>query len=289
MTLPNPGDPDTPSVRRTQTTQTAQTSRTAQTTRSTQSAPNGAADDAITATAAAHARSRSAFFAGVRDTIGIVPSYLPFGMVCGVASVNAGLTKGAAIALPALVYAGSAQAVLLQFLQNSAALWVAILSGCVINLRMAVYSAALAPKVRHFSTPKRMLIAAFLVDNSFALLQKREHENPTDKHLIAYYAGLTAVLWPFWIFFCVVGIFAGNVVPASWQLEFAIPLSFIAILSTSVRGLPMVGAAVAGGIASVALFSLPLKLGLVAACAVGLLGGLVVEKGVSLWTARKAG
>ena len=129
MTLPNPSDPSEPSHR-------------------------GATD---------RTHSRSAFFAGVRDTIGIVPSYLPFGMVCGVASVNAGLTKGAAIALPALVYAGSAQAVLLQFLQNSAALWVAILSGCVINLRMAVYSAALAPKVRHFSAPKRMLIAAFLV------------------------------------------------------------------------------------------------------------------------------
>ena len=233
--------------------------------------------------------TRAAFWDGVRDTVGVVPSYLPFALVCGVASVNAGLSTSAAIALPALVFAGSSQAVLTQFIQSSASLWVAILSGCVINLRMAVYSAALSPKVRQFSTGQRMLIAAFLVDNSFAFMQKRELDRPNDPHLIAYYAGLTAVFWPSWLLFCVIGIFAGNIVPASWQLEFAIPLSFIAILVGSVRSVPMAAAAVVGGFASVLLFSLPLKLGLVVACLAGLLAGVFAEKGVHWWTSHKAG
>jgi predicted branched-subunit amino acid permease len=233
--------------------------------------------------------AQTAFWAGVRDTITVVPSYLPFALVCGVASVNAGLTTGAAVALPALVFAGSAQAVLTQFIQSSASLWVAILSGCVINLRMAVYSAALSAKVRQFSTPQRMLIAAFLVDNSFAFMQKRELEHPQDPHIIAYYAGLTAVFWPSWLVFCIIGIFAGNIVPASWQLEFAIPMSFMAIMVSAIRSLPMAAAAVVGGIASVLLFSMPLKLGLIAACLIGLLAGLATEKGALQWTARKAG
>jgi predicted branched-subunit amino acid permease len=233
--------------------------------------------------------ARAAFWAGIRDTLTVVPSYLPFALVCGVASVNAGLTTGAAIALPAIVFAGSAQAVVTQFIQSSGTLWVAILSGCVINLRMAVYSAALSAKVRHFSTPKRMLIAAFLVDNSFAFMQKREITHPDDPHIIAYYAGLTAVFWPTWLVFCVIGIFAGNIVPSSWQLEFAIPLSFTAILVASIRNVPMVVSAVVGGLASVLLFNMPLKLGLVVACLAGLMAGLAAEKGGSLWAARKAG
>ena len=236
-----------------------------------------------------HPGTRAAFWAGVRDTVAVVPSYLPFSLVWGVASVNAGLSTSAAMALPALVFAGSSQAVLTQFIQSSASLWVAILSGCVINLRMAVYSAALSPKVKQFSTGERMLIAAFLIDNSFAFMQKRELANPKDPHLIAYYAGLTAVFWPSWLLFCMVGIFAGNIVPASWQLEFAIPLSFIAILAGSVRSVPMAAAAAVGGLASIFLFALPLKLGLVAACLAGLLAGLVMEKGVQWWTTRKAG
>ena len=143
--------------------------------------------------------------------------------------------------------------------------------------------------MRSFSTGQRMLIAAFLVDNSFAFMQKREEENPKDPHIIAYYAGLTAVFWPTWLVFCAIGIFAGNIVPTSWQLEFAVPLSFIAIAATSIRSLPTAAAAVVGGAASVLLFSLPLKLGLIAACLFGLMAGLISEKGARLWTARKAG
>ena len=221
---------------------------------------------------------RSAYLSGIRDTVFVIPSYLPFGLVCGVASVNAGLTTGASLALPALVYGGSSQAVLLQFLQGNASLWVAILSGCVINLRMAVYSAAMASKVRHLAKPQRMLVAAFLVDNTFAFMQERERTHPHDKNIIAYYAGVSTMFWSFWFLFCVIGVFAGNIVPGSWQLDFAIPLSFIAIAATSIRTVPMAAAALVGGLASVVLFALPLKLGLIAACLAGLMAGLLAQK-----------
>jgi predicted branched-subunit amino acid permease len=147
-------------------------------------------------------------------------------------------------------------------------------------LRMAVYSAAIAPRVRHLSTPRRMLAAAFLVDNAFAFMQQRLQDKPheSNDHLLAYYAGLTCVLWPAWIAFCVLGSLAGSVIPASWQLDFAIPLAFIATLATTVTSLPLLAAAVAGAVGSVVLFALPLKLGLIAACLLGLLAGLITER-----------
>ncbi len=223
---------------------------------------------------------RAAFRDGMRDCAVMVPSYLPFAVVCGVASVNAGLSLTAALALPGLVFGGSSQAVLTQLLQGSPSLWIAILSGLVVNLRMAVYSAGMAPRVRHLSPPKRMLAAFFLVDNVFAFMQQREEKYPEEGHdpLLAYYAGMVVVLWPSWVVFCAVGVFAGNVIPASWQLDFAIPLAFIATLATSVRSLPLGAAAVAGAVASVVLYALPLKLGMIAACLLGLLAGLLAEK-----------
>ena len=78
--------------------------------------------------------------------------------------------------------------------------------------------------------------------------------------------------------FCAIGVFAGNVIPSSWQLDFAVPLSFIAIAATSIRSVPMATAALVGGLASVLLFSLPLKLGLIAACLAGLMAGLLAQK-----------
>jgi predicted branched-subunit amino acid permease len=220
----------------------------------------------------------TAFNEGLRDTLIVVPSYLPFAVVCGVASVNAGLAPSAALALPVLAFAGSSQAVMTQFLQNSASLWIAVLSGLVVNLRMAVYSAALAPRLRQVRPYQRVLVAAMLVDNLFAFLQKRDRDKPDDPHFLHYYAGMAVVLWPAWGVFCAIGVLAGNVIPANWQLDFAIPLSFIAMLASSVRDAPALSAAVAGGVASVVLFALPLKLGLIAACLVGLLAGLLAEQ-----------
>ena len=212
----------------------------------------------------------------------VIPSYVPFGRVCGVASVNAGLTTGASLALPALVYGGSSQAVLLQFVQGNASLWIAVLSGCVINLRMAVYSAAMASKVRHLGKTQRMLVAAFIVDNTFAFVQGRQESHPYDKHLMAYYAGCSTVCWLGWVLFCSIGVFSGNIVPPSWQLDFAVPLSFIAVAAPSIRSLPMGAAALVGGTASVLLFALPLKLGLIAACLAGLTAGMLTQQ----WTKR---
>jgi predicted branched-subunit amino acid permease len=225
--------------------------------------------------------ARAAFWAGVRMTLIVTPSYVPFGVICGVASVNVGMSHSAALALPALVFGGSSQAVVFQFLQNSAAIWVAVLSGLVVNLRMAIYSAAMAPRLRHLSLGKRILGAAFLVDNTFAFLEQRVQTHPDDPYLLWYYAGMTAVLWPTWILFCAIGVMAGSVVPNSWQLDFAIPLSFIAMLALSVRNRPMMAAALVGGCASVLLFDLPLKLGLIAACFIGMAAGLLTE-----WTSR---
>jgi predicted branched-subunit amino acid permease len=223
---------------------------------------------------------KKAFWDGVRDTLVVVPSYLPFAIVCGVAAVNAGLELTAALALAGVVYGGSSQAVLTQLLQGSASLVVAVLSGLVVNLRMAVYSAAIAPRVRHLSAARRMLVAFFLVDNAFAFMEQRREKFPQegDSALLHYYAGMSCALWPAWIAFCAVGVLVGNVIPASWQLDFAIPLAFIATLSQVIRSMPLAAAAVAGGVASVVLFALPLKLGMIAACLLGLLAGLVAER-----------
>jgi predicted branched-subunit amino acid permease len=226
---------------------------------------------------------RQAFWEGVRETVLVVPSYLPFGVVCGVAAASVGLDTAAALALPALVFAGSSQAVLTQFLQDSAVLWIAIISGLVVNLRMAVYSAALAPYLRDLSFKKRAFIAFFLVDNAFASLYQRLQERPQDalgnaKPALSYYLGISCILWPAWVMFCAFGVLAGQRIPASWQLDFSITLSFIAILSGSIRSLPLSAAALAAALAAVLLASLPLKLGMIAACLVGLLAGLLAER-----------
>lgn len=225
----------------------------------------------------ARERARAAFVAGVRRTLVIAPSYLPFGMVCGLAAVQAGLGEAGAIALAGLAFAGSAQAVLTQFLQSSAPLVIAILSGLIVNLRMAVYSATIAPRLAGARRRERLLWATFLVDQTFLFEEVRHAQGRHRAHALAHYLGLSAVLWPAWVVANALGAFAGARLPAHWQLEFTIPLSFIAMVAPMLRDASQRITAFTGGVAGALLFALPLKLGLIAACLVGVLAGLLAD------------
>jgi predicted branched-subunit amino acid permease len=229
--------------------------------------------------AAAQSRhaQRDAFIAGVKACVVFMPSYIPFGLVCGVAAVQAGLGEFGALALAAFAFAGSSQAVLTQFLSGGAPLAMAIASGLVVNLRMAVYSAALSQRMSVTTRKERMLWAAFLVDQTFICNEARHERGDHMAHPLAFYLGCAAVIWPFWILTNAVGAFAGAQVPPSWQLEFTIPLSFVAMVVPMLKTRAHVVAAFAGAVAGVALYALPLKTGLIAACVLGTCVGMLVD------------
>ncbi|MFN3628881.1 MAG: AzlC family ABC transporter permease [Casimicrobiaceae bacterium] len=242
---------------------------------------SGPADDG------ARKAAKAAFVAGVRRTLVIAPTYLPFGMVCGLAAVQAGLGEAGAIALAGLAFAGSAQAVLTQFLQSGAPLVIAILSGLIVNLRMAVYSATIAPRLAGATRRERLLWATFLVDQTFLFEELRHAEGHHRAHALAHYLGVAVVLWPAWVVANALGAFAGARLPAHWQLEFTIPLSFIAMVVPMLRDASQRITALAGGVAGVLLFALPLKLGLIAACLVGVLAGVLADTFLAALRARQ--
>jgi len=212
-------------------------------------------------------------------------SYLPFGIVCGVAAVQAGMTEAAALAMPMLVFGGASQVVVNQLLLVKAPLWVVISSGLIVNLRFMIYSAALARHTRGAPIKERALMAAFIVDHTYAFAEQRAREHPPTVHLLAYYLGCCAVIWPSWVIFNALGIFAGLRLPASWQLEFTVPLAFISLMAPMLRERGMWIAALAGGVAGLLFVNLPLKLGLIAACVTGVL----IAMGADRWKRGRAG
>ena len=231
------------------------------------------------------ASARAEFFTAARLALGATLSYLPFGMVCGVVAVQAGMTEAAALAMPILVFGGSSQVVVNQLLLAKAPLWVVISSGLIVNLRFMIYSAALARHTRGAPLRERVLIAAFIVDHTYAFTERRIREQPATPHMLAYYLGCCAVIWPTWILFNALGIFAGMLAPPGWQLEFTVPLAFIALMAPMLRDRGMWIAALTGAIAGLVFVDLPLKLGLIAACATG----VAIAMGAERWLRGKAG
>jgi predicted branched-subunit amino acid permease len=79
---------------------------------------------------------------------------------------------------------------------------------------------------------------------------------------------------------------AGASIPASWSLEFAVPLCFLALLAPALRSAPTLLAAVVAGVAVIALQDLPMRLNLVAAGLIGIAAGTLAERGGERWTRR---
>src|SRR5450432_1089420 len=179
--------------------------------------------------------SRPAFFEGVRDMTPVLIGIVPFGMVCGIGALAAGISPLATLAMSAIMFSGSAQIVAAQLLAAGAPLVVIVLSCTVIGLRFLVYSAAMAPYLRPLDHRWRNLLSFILTDQAFASTIQRFRDSDDVRANASYFLGAGLLLWVVWQVATLAGILVGQVIPASWQLEFVVPLTFIGVLAPLLR------------------------------------------------------
>jgi predicted branched-subunit amino acid permease len=74
------------------------------------------------------------------------------------------------------------------------------------------------------------------------------------------------------------GILLGAGLPAAWGLDFAAPLAFIALTIPFVRDRATAAAAVAAAATVAAAWTLPARLGLVAAALAGIVVGMLARR-----------
>ena len=85
-------------------------------------------------------------------------------------------------------------------------------------------------------------------------------------------------MWTTWQVSTAIGIFLGAQVPAAWSLEFALPLTFMALLLPSLRDRAGIVAAMAAALTAVFALRLPLKLGLIVSSFVGIVAGMLADR-----------
>jgi 4-azaleucine resistance transporter AzlC len=217
--------------------------------------------------------------AGIRDQLPILIGLLPFGAIYGALAVGAGLSPLVAQAMSVLVFAGSSQLVAIGLLAIAAPWPVIILTTVVVNLRHLWYSASIAPHLAHLPRRWKLLLAYLLSDAAYVVaIQRyaRPAPEPGQRHL--YLAGGGLAVWATWQLATAGGVFVGARVPPEWNLDFALPLTFIALLATSIGGRPELLAAVVAGVVAVLAAGLPYQLGLVLAAAAGIAAGAMAKR-----------
>jgi branched chain amino acid efflux pump len=219
--------------------------------------------------------SRAGFLEGIRDTAPIILGLVPFGMVCGVGAVAAGASPVAAVAMSMIMFSGAAQIVATQLLAAGAPFAVILLSCLVVSLRLLMYSAAMAPYLRPLDQRWRHLLSFVLTDQAFAGTVQRFRASDDLRANASYFLGSGSLLWVMWQVATILGVAAGQVIPPSWQLEFVVPLCFLAVLAPVLRDPVSILVFVVSAVAVVALDAMPLRLSMICGGLLGIGAGIL--------------
>lgn len=220
-------------------------------------------------------RASTHFFLGLRAVSPILLGVAPFGLIAGISVIEAGHDPLDAALFSLLTYAGASQLASLELLKEGTPMLVAALTGLIINMRYLMYSASLAPHFTGRPLPLKAAIAYILSDQSYALSISRYRNDPhmPRRAKLGFYAGAAFGVWAMWQLGTIAGALLGKAVPPELGLEFAVPLTFLALLFQVLADRGLVVAALVGGSLSVALSWMPANTGFLVAALFGIAAG----------------
>ena len=223
---------------------------------------------------------KSALWQGLFDSAPFLLVTCPFAMLFGVVATEAGFSVLETMGFGFLVIAGAAQFAAVQLMAENTPTLIVVLTALAVNLRMAMYSATLTPHLGGASIWARAVAAYCIIDQSFALSADRFDRTPNDSipAKLAYFFGTLVLILPLWHIFTYVGAVLGNQIPEAFALDFAVPITFLAMIAPMLRTKAHIIAAFTAIIASLILAFLPYSLGLILAGFIGMIAGAEFER-----------
>lgn len=220
----------------------------------------------------------AAFRAGLRAELPLLIGVAPFGLIYGALAMDAGLGRAASQLMSSIVFAGSAQFVAADLFADGAPALVILLTVAVVNLRHLLYSASMAPYLAHLPLRWKIGLSYLLTDEAYApsILELERRGMTATSHWFVLGAGLG--LWTTWQTSTALGIWLGAAIPASWPLDFALPITFIGMVVPTLVTAPLVAAAASAGVVATLAHGLPFKLGLVLAAVSGIAAGTMADR-----------
>lgn len=217
------------------------------------------------------------FLSGVVAVAPLLVGVAPFGVIYGLLALQSGIPPGAAMAMSSVVFAGASQFLLAQLVGQGTPALVMVASVALVNLRHALYSASVARALGHLPWRWKALLAYLLTDEGYAAAIAGMERAGALRHWVLLGTGLT--LWASWQVSTAVGVFLGAHLPRDLPLDFALPLTFIAIVVPMIRSRAAGAAAVAAGAVALAGLHWPFRLGLLAAALAGIAAGSALGRG----------
>ena len=223
---------------------------------------------------------RKAFLRGLVAASPMTVVVGPFAVLFGVVATEAGLNVFETMLFTISVFAGASQFAALQTMQENAPVIVVLATALAVNLRMVMYSVTLAPHFGELPLRSRALMAYFLVDQSFATtvaeIDRKPGMSAAEKRAVFF--GAVVAVAPLWFVSSFAGAMIGRALPPEYALDFALPITFLAMVAPMLRSLPHLVAAGVSIALSLLLAGMPYGTGLLVAAAVAMATGAGVER-----------
>ncbi len=222
---------------------------------------------------------RGEFLAGMRATVPLIIGAAPFGIIFGALAVTSGISAAGTLGMSLFVFAGSAQFIAAGLVADQTGLAVIIFTTLIVNLRHALYSASLAPYMRHL--PQRWLLPLgfWLTDESYAVVIMRYRQPDDSPYKHWYFFGSALLMYVNWQLCTLIGVLAGQSFAGAenWGLDFALVVTFVGIVVPLITTRPVLFAVVVSAVVGVLTYGLDNKIGILITAVVGIAAGLLAE------------
>ncbi len=200
---------------------------------------------------------------GFLDILPFNLAVLPWGLLCGSLAIQRDFSIVEALLMPLLVFAGAVQLVTIELMADNAPLSTIIFTTFIISFRHFLYGITLREKLKGLPNRWRISLGFLLTDELFALIAN--NKALTKKHQLAYALSAGGSFYLSWFIWNLLGVVAGSYLPdlTDIGLDFAIAVTFIALVIPTVTNLPVLITVVVAGLFSVIFKLLNWEIGLV--------------------------
>ena len=218
------------------------------------------------------------FKQGVLQELPLQLGVFPFGIIYGVMAIESGLTFLQALLMSSIIFGGASQIAFVQLLSNSTPYGVIVTTVGAINSRHLLYSISMVEYLNNLSLSWRVTLAYLLTDEAYAV-SIRKFINNSDNSILHYHLlGSGITLFLSWQISTLFGVWLGNDLPEFLDLQFIIPLTFIAIIFPMIKSKSTLITVISSGISALFFKNLDINFWIILSGLTGILAGMTSSR-----------
>ena len=218
------------------------------------------------------------FKQGVLEELPLQLGVFPFGIIYGIMAIESGLTPMQAFLMSSIIFGGASQIAFVQLISNATPFGVIVTTVGAINSRHFLYSISMMDFLKNLSIKWRIGLAYLLTDEAYAISIRRFINEPNKSFIHFHLLGTGITLFLSWQISTLTGVLLGGDLPQFLDLQFIIPLTFIAIIVPMIKSKSTLITVISSGISALIFKNLDINFWIILSGLTGILAGMTSSR-----------